>query len=144
MLGAAAVVSPALADDDDDDDDGAPAISYPYLKGELEIEIQSDNTFEADEKDEEVSESEAEVTLSVGLYFNERFSVNTTLVMEPVKEVESEDSHFENHGIFAEELYGKILSRSRRGVRRQIQRELRQGVGLGAGHLRHGLRRGRL
>lgn len=108
LLCSAFISGSALADDDDDDDAGAPAISYPYLKGDLEIELQSDNTFRADEKDEEVSESESEVTLSVGLFFNENFSINSTLVLEPVKEVEGEDSHFENNGIYAEELYGKF------------------------------------
>lgn len=104
-----AVAFPVRADDDDDAKEEAAPRSYPYLKGEVELEFEHDNTFDADDPDAEGSDSYNTTTVTVGAYFSQRFSLHGTFVFEPVLDPEpGEDRFFEDHGLYAEELYAKL------------------------------------
>lgn len=103
-----AVAFPVRADDDDAKEEAKPR-SYPYLKGEAELEFEHDNVFDADDPDSEGSDTYNTTTISVGAYFSERFSLHGTFVFEPVLDPEpGEDRFFEDHGLYAEELYAKL------------------------------------
>ncbi len=97
--------APAGAGDDGDDDD-APK-SYPYLKGEIGIEIQSDHTFKSDNKDNEISDTYNTTEAELGFYFTKNFSIQAGLVFEPVFDAE-DDRIFEDHGLYAEQLYAQF------------------------------------
>lgn len=97
-----------VGDDGDDDDDDKPK-SYPYLKGEIGIEIQSDHTFKADDKDNEVNDTYNTTEAELGFYFNKNFSIQAGLVFEPVEDIDAGDErYFENQGLFAEQLYAQF------------------------------------
>jgi hypothetical protein len=102
-----AISLPARADDDDEGP--AKPRSYPYLKGEVSLEFEHDNVFDADDPDAEGSDTYNTTTISVGAYFSERFSLHGTFIFEPVLDPEpGEDRVFEDHGLYAEELYAKL------------------------------------
>ncbi|NJM35576.1 MAG: hypothetical protein HC850_13735, partial [Rhodomicrobium sp.] len=87
----------------------SPPIGYPYLKGEVSIEFQYDNVFDADNPDSEISDAYNTTEVAVGAYFNRHFSLQSTLVFEPVLDPgPGEDRFFSDHGLYAEELYAKF------------------------------------
>ncbi len=104
IIGAVLVVSsaatlPAMADD------GAPAISYPYLKGEITIEVQSDHTYKADDPANELSDTYNTTEAELGFHFTPNVSIQAGLVFEPVRDA-TKDRVFEDHGLYIEQLYG--------------------------------------
>lgn len=109
VLSLSASLSPAMAEDHDKAGAASPPIGYPYLKGEVEIEFQYDNVFDADNPDAKTSDAFNKTEVAVGAYFTRYFSVQSTLVFEPVLDLEpGEDRFFSDHGLFAEELYAKF------------------------------------
>lgn len=80
--------------------------SYPSYSGEISIEIESDLTYESDNEDAELNDLFAVVEPAFSVHFTEAFSVNTSLVVEPVRDPgPSEDRNFEDEGLFVQELY---------------------------------------
>ncbi len=71
---------------------------------EFSIELESDFTFDSDESDAELTDTFATIEAALGYRFTERFSLQSTLVFEPVEDATS-DRFFEDHGLYAEELY---------------------------------------
>lgn len=91
------------------DEEGSPAIGYPYLKGEVSIELHYDNAYKADDPDAEVSDAFTKTEVALGAYFNRYLSLQSTLVFEPVLDPgPGEDRFFSDHGLYAEELYAKL------------------------------------
>ncbi len=87
------------------DEHGAPAISYPYMKGEITIEVQSDHTYKADDRANELSDTYNTTEAELGWYFSPQFSIQAGLVFEPVLDA-ADDRVFQDHGLYIEQLYG--------------------------------------
>lgn len=80
--------------------------SFPSVSGEVSIEIESDFTYDSDDEDAELNDLFAVVEPAFAVHFTEAFSVNTSLVVEPVFDPDpSEDREFEDEGLFVQELY---------------------------------------
>lgn len=81
--------------------------SYPRLEGGVTVEIENDFTFDstdpaADGTDDLFTTTEA----GLALLFSERSSLNATILLEPIRDpAPFEDREFEDHGLYAEELY---------------------------------------
>jgi hypothetical protein len=100
------LAGPVRADDDDNKAD-APR-SFPYVKGELSVEIEHDN-IDADEAGADISDTYTTTDLDIGAYFSPFFSVHGHFTFEPVLDAEEgDDRFFEDHGLYAEELYAKF------------------------------------
>ncbi|MEM9123033.1 MAG: hypothetical protein AAGB03_06890 [Pseudomonadota bacterium] len=94
---------------------GAPAFAvelYPKFSIEIPIEIESDTVFDSDDDDAEFTDTYATIEPEIVLSFNEIVSLNAGLVFEPVEGGEDpdpgEDIFFENHGLYAEQLFLEI------------------------------------
>ena len=82
--------------------------SYPKLSGEIIVEIENDFTFDSDDPDAELNDTFTTTEAGLTLQFSEIFSLNTTVLLEPVSDPEpDEDRFFEDHGLFAEELFAQ-------------------------------------
>jgi hypothetical protein len=102
-------VSASLPVRAEDGDEAEKPRAYPYLKGSVTIEMESDNVFDADDPDAEISDSYNTTTFEVGAHFSERFSLHGTFIFEPVLDADpGEDRFFEDHGLYAEELYAQL------------------------------------
>ncbi|MEM7621269.1 MAG: hypothetical protein AAF228_12585 [Pseudomonadota bacterium] len=86
------------------------AQNYPYIEGELTVEFQVDSNFDSDDPDSEITDSFNTTELGLTAHIHQNFKVISTLVFEPVKDPEAgDDRFFEDHGLYAEELYGKFV-----------------------------------
>ena len=83
---------------------------YPNLEIGGVVEIQNDHVVEADDPAPGVegdgNDLFATIEPSIALQFSERFSLNTDLVIEPVRDRTADDDRFfEDHGLYAETLF---------------------------------------
>ncbi|MGB7205066.1 MAG: hypothetical protein WBD37_06305, partial [Anderseniella sp.] len=79
---------------------------YPSLSGEFLIEVQSDNTFDADDPGAEISDTFATVEVALDFNLSEIFTVHTDLILEPTIDPSPfDDRIFEDHGAYAETLH---------------------------------------
>lgn len=107
-LVAGGLIPSAFADDDDTGEASKPR-GYPYVKGEVTIEVEHDNVFKADDADAETSDTYTSSSLGVGFYFSPVFSVHANLTFEPVLDPgPGQDRFFGDHGLYADELYAKF------------------------------------
>ena len=81
------------------------SIGFPYVAGGISIEAFSDHTFRADDTDEEISDTFAEINLSLTTLFTDQFYLEMDLAFLPVSEpVPGEDQFFDGHGIVLDTL----------------------------------------
>ena len=97
LLAAASVASaPALADEE----------LFPRIEGEIPIEIQNDNTFDSDNRDDELNDLYTTIEPAISIRFTELFSLETGLVLEPVLDPDPRDDRFfEDEGLYVETLF---------------------------------------
>jgi hypothetical protein len=75
------------------------------IEGEIEVEVQNDYTFDADDPDAELNDLFAVIEGAFTLNLTDFFSISTALVVEPVRDPgPGEDRVFEDHGLYAETL----------------------------------------
>ncbi len=74
------------------------------FSSEISVELESDFTFDADDPDAELIDTFATIEGAFGYQFTDRFSLQSTLVYEPVEDA-TNDRFFEDQGLYAEELY---------------------------------------
>ncbi|NVO58189.1 hypothetical protein HW561_20560 [Rhodobacteraceae bacterium B1Z28] len=74
------------------------------FSAEFSVEIESDFTFESDESDAELTDTFATIEGALGYQFTNQFSLQSTLVFEPVEDA-TNDRFFEDQGLYAEELF---------------------------------------
>ena len=84
---------PAYADDDDDKAASKPR-SYPYVKGQVSIEVEHDNVFDADDPAAEITDTYTTSELDIGVYFSPRFSMHGHFTFEPVLDPEPGEDRF--------------------------------------------------
>ncbi len=83
--------------------------SYPHISGELVIEIQNDWAYHSQDRDSELNDLYATLGPAIGLAFSESFSIQSSLVLEPVEDPDPhENREFSQHGLFVEELYARL------------------------------------
>ncbi|MCH8998811.1 MAG: porin [Proteobacteria bacterium] len=79
---------------------------FPRLEAEIDIEIQDDWTFDSDDPAAELNDLFTTTEPAVALYLLPGLSIQSGLVLEPVKGPgPADDRYFEDHGLFAEQLY---------------------------------------
>ena len=80
--------------------------SYPYIDGEVLIEVQNDYAFDSDDPDAELNDIFTTTEPVIRLHPFPGFYVAVHGVLEPVLPTEPRDDRiFDDHGLFAEELY---------------------------------------
>jgi len=80
--------------------------SYPAISGEVVIEIQNDRAYHAQNRDNELNDLFATIEPAIGIAFSETFSIQSSLVFEPVEDPEPHKAReFDRQGLFVEELY---------------------------------------
>lgn len=106
-----ALASPALAGGDFEPEKPRRGIG---IKGELSVELQSDHTFDSEDPDAELSDTYTTTEVGVDVTFGEHLLAHGGFVLEPVLDPgPGEDRFFEDHGLYAEELFGQVnLGRS--------------------------------
>jgi hypothetical protein len=105
LLAMGSFAAPAWADDDDAAADKPR--SYPYVAGEASVEFQHDR-IDID-GDSDITDTYNTTELEIGVYFSPFFSVHGSFTFEPVLDAEAgDDRFFEDHGLYAEELYAKF------------------------------------
>jgi hypothetical protein len=78
------------------------------LKAEISVEIEHDWTTESDDPDAELHDTYATIETGLELSLGNGFAVKSLLVFEPVLDPgPGEDRFFEDHGLYAEELFGE-------------------------------------
>lgn len=88
--------TPSLADD----------ATFPRIEGELPIEIQNDYTYEADDPAAELNDTYTTIEPAISFRITEELSIETGLVLEPVKDPSpGDDRFFENEGLYVETLF---------------------------------------
>jgi hypothetical protein len=94
-----------------DEDDAAKAKpkTYPYIDGELSIEIHHDSVFDTNNPALEGSDSFTKTELDATAHFSRYFALQTHFTFEPVLDRDpGEDRFFSDNGVYAEEFYGKV------------------------------------
>jgi hypothetical protein len=80
-----------------------PVKSYPSWHLVLPIELQWDNTFDADDPAAEASDLYFTIEPDITVGVNDWLTLNVGLVFEPIDDLDpSEDRTFEDHGLFVE------------------------------------------
>jgi hypothetical protein len=103
----AGMASPVLAAEDAETPE-APK-TYPYLSGDISVEFYFDATIDADNPDAKGNDAYNTTEMTTEAHFSPRFSVLSHLVLEPVRDrLPGDDRYFEDHGLYVEELYGKL------------------------------------
>ncbi|MEM9125391.1 MAG: hypothetical protein AAGB28_06410 [Pseudomonadota bacterium] len=74
------------------------------FSAEFSVELESDFTFDSDDPEAELTDTFATIEGALGYQFTDRFSLQSTLVFEPVEDATS-DRFFEDQGLYAEELF---------------------------------------
>lgn len=83
----------------------ADDVSYPYISGEVSVEIQNDDTYRSDDSDAEQNELGTLTEPAITIHFTENLSINAGLTLEAVTDPDPrEDREFDSHGLFAEVL----------------------------------------
>ena len=84
---------------------GNPIGSTPNLHLVFSNEIQNDGTFDSDDDDNELNDLFATIEPFVALNITPELSIESGLVLEPIKDPGPGDSRaFEDHGLYAETL----------------------------------------
>ena len=105
LLAMGSFAAPVWADDDDAA--AEKPRSYPYVKGELSVEVEYDHIDINGAPD--INDTYTTTELEIGTYFSPFFSVHGHFTFEPVFDAEpGDDRFFEDHGLYAEELYAKF------------------------------------
>lgn len=85
--------------------EAAPPETYPYIEGELELELGNDFVFRSTDDGNEINDLFLEGTLGLKIGLTPIFSVNAGLKLEPVEDPQPfEDRHFGDIGLFVETL----------------------------------------
>jgi hypothetical protein len=104
---AGAMASPVLAEDSARE--GGQTRHYPYVTGGISAEFYVDAVFDADNRDVRGTDAYSSTELNAEAHMNRFFSLVTGLVVEPVEDrLPREDRYFEDHGLYVEQLYGKV------------------------------------
>ncbi len=82
----------------------ASAEIFPNIHGALAMEIEDDLVVDADDKAAEINDLFATIELGAALHLTPQFSLNMSLVFEPIEDA-TDDREFEDQGLYAEELY---------------------------------------
>ena len=100
-----ALLSPAWADDDDDD----KPKTTPRLEVEGVVEFRSDSNVKSDDPDAEITDTYNTTELAFGWFVNRVLSFHGGFTFEPVLDPPpGTDRFFEDHGLYAEELYAAL------------------------------------
>lgn len=88
----------------------APALAegdlFPRIEGEIPIEIQNDNTFDADDRAAELNDLYTTIEPAISVRFTEQLSIEAGLVFEPIRDPDPRDDRFfEDEGLFVETLF---------------------------------------
>jgi len=95
LTAACVLTAPALAED-----------SFPRIEGEIPIEIQNDYTYDSDDRDAELNDLYTTIEPAISVRITEAFSIETGLVMEPVRDPDPRDDRFfEDEGLYVETLF---------------------------------------
>lgn len=79
------------------------------VSGELSVEIQSDNTYDSEDPDAELRDTYTTTEAGVDVTFGEFMLAHGGFVFEPVLDPDpGKNRFFEDHGLYAEELYGQV------------------------------------
>lgn len=79
--------------------------SYPYFTGEAVFELQTEEGYDSDDKDNERNNTFWRTEVSPKLSFNRHVFMDGLLVMEPVQESDPGDNNFlDNEGVYIQEL----------------------------------------
>lgn len=79
------------------------------ISGELSVEIQSDHTFDSEDPDAELSDTYTTTEAGIDVTFGEHLLAHGGFVLEPIRDPgPGEDRFFEDHGLYAEELFGQV------------------------------------
>lgn len=80
--------------------------TFPRLEADVLVEIENDYTVESDDPDAELNDLFATIEPALALRLTRALSIESSLVLEPVRDPgPGDDRVFEDHGLFAEELY---------------------------------------
>lgn len=80
------------------------------IKGELSVEFETDRTFDSGDPDAELTDTYNTTELGVEVTFNRFLIGRGAFTFEPVLDPgPGEDRFFEDHGLYAEELYGAVV-----------------------------------
>jgi hypothetical protein len=103
----AGLVTPLLADDGAEKAEATKR--YPYVSGDISAEFYLDTVFDADNPDAKGQDAYNTTEIKAEAHFSEWVSIFTGLVLEPVKDRQpGDDRYFEDHGLYVEQLYGKL------------------------------------
>jgi hypothetical protein len=101
------MLSPLLADDSATN--AVPEKRYPYLKADVSAEFYVDAVLSADNPDAKGTDVYSSTELNAEVHVNNRFSIMSGLVIEPVDDRHpGQDRFFEDHGLYVEQLFGKL------------------------------------
>jgi hypothetical protein len=104
---AGGIASPILADDSARET--GQTEPYPYVTGGISAEFYLDATVDADNRDVRGTDAYSSTELNAEAHVNRLFSIVTGMVVEPVEDrLPREDRYFEDHGLYVEQLYGKV------------------------------------
>lgn len=86
--------------------EGGEVKSYPYISGEVAIEVQNDWTYDSDDRNAELNDLFTKTEPEIVLHLTPGLSVLIHGVLEPVEAPgPSDDRVFEDQGLFVEELH---------------------------------------
>lgn len=81
---------------------------YPRIEGTLLIEIENDNVFHSDDKSAEINDLFATVELATGIYASQHFSLQTLIVLEPVRDpLPFKDRTFGDQGAYVQNIFAQ-------------------------------------
>lgn len=82
-----------------------PAAAYPYIEGELGVELSNDYIFQSDDPGNEIDDLYVKGELAVKLGLTPIFSANLGLTLEPVLDPRPyKDRFFTDHGLYVDML----------------------------------------
>jgi opacity protein-like surface antigen len=79
--------------------------TYPYIEGELELQLGNDWFFRSDDPDNELNDLFLESTLGLAVHFNPYLTLNVGLTLEPVDDPRpGKDRYFGDLGLYMDTL----------------------------------------
>ena len=106
LIASLAMAGPAFAGGDFEPERKRSGIG---ISGELSVELQSDNTFDSEDPDAELSDTYTTTEAGVDVTFGDHLLAHGGFVLEPIRDPgPGEDRFFEDLGLYAEELYGQV------------------------------------